>query len=196
MQQVIQNSKIEISIQKSRFISYCEKFTTPESIKKRIQELKEEYPGANHVCYAWRLISEEGLLTYRFADDGEPSGTAGKPILNFLEGEEVVNAAVFVVRFFGGIKLGSGGLVKAYGQSSRDAILAAELKPWKKLFQLSATTSYENLRQVEYLIGKQPELEILEKEFGVDVKIKIQGIKEEEESIKNTLNPFLNFEEN
>lgn len=101
-----------IEIQKSKFISFLIPIQTLESVKTELEKIKEEYKGATHYCYAYIYDQVK-----RFSDDGEPNGTAGMPILKVIENQELNHILAIVVRYFGGIKLGAGGLVRAYTNS-------------------------------------------------------------------------------
>jgi len=107
-------------IKNSRFLSALAPTKDEESAKAFVQEVRERYSDARHHCFAWRL-GETGAI-FRSSDDGEPSGSAGRPILNQLEGHEVTNLTCVVVRWFGGVKLGVGGLVRAYGGAAGKAL--------------------------------------------------------------------------
>ena len=106
-----------IEIKKSKFYSQLYNVEAKEDCDKIIEFLKKEHKKATHICYAYILSN-----TARFCDDGEPSGTAGRPILNVLEKKNLKNVMVVVIRYFGGVKLGAGGLVRAYTKSASSAI--------------------------------------------------------------------------
>lgn len=110
----------EYEEKKSKFIAHIKGVETEEQANEYIAELKKEYWDARHNCYAY-VIGEKNEIQ-RFSDDGEPSGTAGKPILDVLNGSGINNAVIVVTRYFGGVLLGTGGLVRAYQKSSQDAI--------------------------------------------------------------------------
>ncbi|MFH2005786.1 MAG: YigZ family protein [bacterium] len=112
-------------IKKSRFLATAVPIATPQEALVRLASLRD--PGATHNCWAYRVGSQ-----YRFSDDGEPGGTAGRPILAAIEGQEIDAVLVVVTRFFGGIKLGAGGLVRAYGGTAAECLRTApqqELRP-------------------------------------------------------------------
>lgn len=111
----------ELIIKKSRFMAWVEPVSTPELAKSRIEELRKAYPDARHVCFAFYVNGQTGL-----SDDGEPSGTAAKPMFNVLNHKQLVNVVAVVVRYFGGIKLGAGGLSRAYGKAISEALGQAE----------------------------------------------------------------------
>lgn len=109
----------------SKFIAYAFPIKSEEEIKEHLEEIKKEHWKARHHCYAWRLGTDGN--TYRANDDGEPSGTAGKPILGQLDSFEITDTLVVVVRYFGGTKLGVGGLINAYKSAAIDALSKVEI---------------------------------------------------------------------
>jgi uncharacterized YigZ family protein len=109
----------------SRFLAFAFPVTTEDEIKIHLERLRKEHFGANHHCYAWRLGADK--QRFRANDDGEPSGTAGRPILGQLQSFDLTNVAVIVVRYFGGTLRGAGGLVQAYKQSAAEALKAATI---------------------------------------------------------------------
>src|SRR5574344_924252 len=111
------NINSEIIINKSRFISFLFKVHNEDEVKKLLEETKKNYKDATHYCYSYIIDN-----TKRFNDNGEPSGTAGLPILNVLESNDLNYVLCIVVRYFGGIKLGAGGLVRAYTKSASECI--------------------------------------------------------------------------
>ncbi len=108
-------------INKSKFISYLIECNTIEEFKQHLDALKALHPKATHICYAYK-INDDGLKAKAF-DDGEPKGTAGYPILNLIEKNDLINKALFVVRYFGGTKLGAGPLLRSYVKSANQAII-------------------------------------------------------------------------
>jgi uncharacterized YigZ family protein len=111
--------------ERSRFLSYAALVTTAEETDQTMNGIRREHHTARHVPYAYRLRSGES----RASDDGEPSGSAGRPILSLLEGEDLGDVLVAVVRYFGGVKLGVGGLARAYRDAAREALAAAGVRP-------------------------------------------------------------------
>jgi uncharacterized YigZ family protein len=109
----------EITEKKSRFIGYFYHCETAEDVRAALERLRQEHKKATHICYAYSLASP---FLEKAVDDGEPGGTAGKPILSVLQKRGVRNACVFVVRYFGGIKLGAGGLVRAYTKVTSEVL--------------------------------------------------------------------------
>ena len=115
--------------------------------------MKKKYWDARHNCYAY-IIGERGEIK-RFSDDGEPGGTAGKPILEVLSGEGVTNAAIVVTRYFGGTLLGTGGLVRAYGAAAKAGLSASAVINKIPGMRLSITTDYTGLGKLQYLLGQR-----------------------------------------
>ncbi len=158
----------EIVIKRSRFIGTAESFEDTDAIKERIREIRELHPGCNHVVYAF-VVGPDGLL-FGMSDDREPKGTAGRPVLEVLKGSGLTNALVTVVRYFGGTKLGTGGLVRAYSDAARAALagLATEELVEKITFEARMPYSmYEAARRlIEDLDGV-----IIKEDFGATVSI-------------------------
>ena len=109
-----------IEIKKSKFYGYSYKVTNQQQVLDILAKLKKEHKKATHICYAYKIV--DGQEYVKFNDDGEPGGTAGRPILNVIEKKKLSNIVVFVVRYFGGIKLGAGGLVRAYTNCASDLL--------------------------------------------------------------------------
>ncbi|VEU72547.1 proline dipeptidase pepQ [Mycoplasmopsis gallopavonis] len=107
----------ELIVKKSRFIAYCFDFDAKENLKQILANLKKEHKKSRHICYAY-LIYQNGTESAGFSDDGEPKNTAGRPIYDLLKLKNIHNKLIVVVRYFGGIKLGAGGLVRAYRSGS------------------------------------------------------------------------------
>lgn len=147
MKTVKRDSVNEIVIKNSRFITLLVRVLDDTDINEVIEKVKLEYPKATHYCYAY--------ITKRFkkvSDDGEPGGTAGMPMLNVLEKEELINTLAITIRYFGGIKLGAGGLVRAYSKSVREAILNSELVDIEEGYLLEIKTSYDEQKNLDYIL--------------------------------------------
>lgn len=152
-----------IVIEKSRFITYLEYCENEEQYKEYLKTIKKKHYDATHVCSAFL-----GKDTRRSSDDGEPSGTAGVPMLSCLDKHGMENTAAFVVRYFGGIKLGAGGLIRAYSSSVSEAIKQADLVEDRIFDQYTITLNYETANRVDYLLNK--ECEEVETEYSENVK--------------------------
>ena len=152
-----------IVIEKSRFITYLEYCENEEQYKEYLKTIKKKHYDATHVCSAFL-----GKDTRRSSDDGEPSGTAGVPMLSSLDKHGMENTAAFVVRYFGGIKLGAGGLIRAYSSSVSEAIKQADLVEDRIFNQYTITLNYETANRIDYLLNK--ECEEVETEYSENVK--------------------------
>ena len=141
------NSINEIIIKNSRFITLLYKLNDVNEVNSIVDEVKELYPKANHYCYAY--ITDNAR---RSSDDGEPGGTAGAPMLNVLDKEGLINVLAITVRYFGGIKLGAGGLVRAYSKSVRDAVIASDLVDVVKGYRMNVIISYDMQKNLDYLL--------------------------------------------
>lgn len=120
----------EIEIKKSRFIAYAKKVMSREQAMAYVDELREAYPDARHVCWGYVIGDPNNSTNSGCSDDGEPSGTAGKPILSQINYSNIGNVVVVCVRYFGGIRLGAGGLVRAYRESAQTALKALKTEPY------------------------------------------------------------------
>ncbi len=130
----------------SRFLAFAEPVNTEQEVKERIAWYRKDYYDARHVCYAWML--GEDRLQYRANDDGEPSGTAGKPILGQINSQSLTNILIVVVRYFGGILLGTGGLVTAYKEAAADALRNNEIVEKDVLVRRHLTFPYERMNEI------------------------------------------------
>lgn len=160
---------------KSKFVAHLMPYELFNEIMKR---LKQEHPKARHHVYAYRYLNEFDQVVENSSDDGEPKGTSGKPSLTVLSGNDLINTGVIIVRYFGGIKLGTGGLVRAYSDAVNAVISQSQICEYKKLFEKSLLCSYNELSQIEYLISQEGVI-IADKEFTQNVLLKIQGSQEE-----------------
>ena len=138
-----------------------------------MNRLKSEHPKARHFVYAYRYLNEFDQIVENSSDDGEPKGTSGKPCLSVLAGQEIINTAVIVVRYFGGVKLGTGGLVRAYSDSVNEVLQISEFKPYQKLISKILECEYTELSQLEYLLN-QEEITIKSKDFSTKVSLEIE----------------------
>lgn len=135
----------EIIVQKSRFLGLLEPVTDPEEARARLKEAKAQYADATHVVHAFRT-GPEGSETMGCSDDGEPSGTAGRPVLDVLKGAGGGHALLLVVRWFGGTKLGTGGLVKAYGETAKAVVASASWEELRRWVVASTTVDWSDHR--------------------------------------------------
>lgn len=140
----------EIVEKKSRFIANVSPISTEEEAISFISEIKKQHYNARHNCFAYIIGGQVPII--RFSDDGEPSGTAGKPILDVLIGEKLENVIVVVTRYFGGTLLGTGGLVRAYGKSAKEAILASKIVEMDLYATLYISCDYSLSGKIQYEI--------------------------------------------
>lgn len=181
---VYEGKEAEIIEKKSRFIATVRPVHSEEEAVEFIEKLRKQYWNATHNCYAY-VIGERSQIQ-RFSDDGEPGGTAGKPMLDVLLGEEICDTAVVVTRYFGGTLLGTGGLVRAY-QGAAKAGLAASTVITKYLgrrYQIGC--DYTALGKIQYILG-QRKLNILDTEYTENVVIHVLVPSEEEEAVKSEI---------
>ncbi len=137
----------EIIINKSRFITILTNINDIDKVKEKLEEIKKKYKDATHYCYAYIINNHE-----RCSDNGEPSGTAGMPILNVLKQNDLTNILCVVIRYFGGIKLGAGGLIRAYSTSASVALNKATITNIVNGYNITIEFSYNNLKQIDYLL--------------------------------------------
>ncbi len=143
-----------IIIKKSEFIAYAYSVNSREQAMAHVQNLREQYLDARHVCSAYIIGDPNNTTSAGFDDDGEPNGTAGRPILNVLQHKAIGNAVIIVVRYFGGIKLGAGGLTRAYASSAQAIIDKVELVPYIAMSEVRISTDYAKEAQIRYLIDE------------------------------------------
>lgn len=148
-----QKTVAEIEIKKSRFIAYARGVDSRADGMAWLDEIKIQYPDARHHCWAYLIGNPSCAANAGMGDDGEPSGTAGKPILNVLNHKGIGDVMIIVVRYFGGIKLGAGGLTRAYGQAAQAVmeVLPVEQQVEMTIFQVSCEFSKE--QQLRHLVG-------------------------------------------
>ena len=175
----------------SKFLSYAFPVETEEEIKDILIQIKKEHHSARHHCYAWRLGTEE--ITFRANDDGEPSSTAGKPILGQLLSFGLTNILVVVVRYFGGTLLGTGGLINAYRTAAAEAIKNAKTvnRVIEKKFTLKFT--YNQMNDVMQII-KQENLNILDTRFELECELDFSVRKSEARRIEDLFQQFYGVE--
>jgi len=148
-------------IKKSRFVAIAAPVSTEQAAKDFLREHSD--PSANHNCWAWRMGQN-----YRFNDDGEPSGTAGKPILQAIDGQQIDNVVVLVIRWFGGILLGSGGLIRAYGGTAASCLREAEKTEVFDLIGFSLDCDFSDHALLKARLSAVENLSLTREEFLAD----------------------------
>ena len=146
-----ENVQAEITEKKSKFICNMYHVESVEEVNDILEKLRKKYHDARHNCYAYRLIKNN---ISRSSDDGEPSGTAGIPMLNILNGNDLSNVLVVVTRYFGGILLGTGGLVRAYSLATTKAIECSEFYEQELGVEVSFLVDYKSLEEIKYYLNK------------------------------------------
>lgn len=165
---ILEKGESEIVEKKSRFLAAVAHIDTEEEALTFIEEIRKKHYNATHNCYAYVL--GEHFELQRFSDDGEPGGTAGKPILDVLTGEEIHDTVIVVTRYFGGTLLGTGGLVRAYSGAAKEGLLASTIITRKYAAKLEIGTEYTGLGKIQYILG-QNGIHILDTSYTEKVTI-------------------------
>ena len=162
----------ESIVNRSRFICYLSSCQSAEQAKAFVKSIQEQHPNANHHCYAFLAGAPTDSQRYGFSDDGEPSGTAGKPMLIALQGAEIGELCAVVVRYFGGVKLGTGGLQRAYGGSVRQAIPFLETKTKIPMVHRTLACQYTHINDVHHILDKVG-AKIVSEQFLSDITLEV-----------------------
>lgn len=169
---ITQSYTADYEIKKSHFIGAIYPCHTEQEALQHLRQLASEHQSANHLAFAWRIRQDDGVIAERCHDAGEPSGTAGRPILAPLEGSSLINAVVGVIRYFGGVKLGTGGLARAYGTAAKLAIDGVQSHPWVEHTTFELSLEYSQLQLLEYHLNKN-QGKIIEQVFTDRVQVRI-----------------------
>lgn len=178
---VAKNGTNETEIKKSRFICHLFRVTTEEEAREYIEAVRKEHWNANHNCTAW--IIGEKQAHQRSSDDGEPSGTAGMPMLEVLRRREITDTLTIVTRYFGGVMLGAGGLIRAYGGAVSEALDAIGVVERVPLAVVEVVADYETAGRLENAIRAR-ELNLVDVGYGVDVTFELVMPPDEVESFR------------
>lgn len=181
-----ERAEAEIVEKKSRFIANVSPISSEEEATNFIAEIKKQHYKARHNCFAYVIGGDIPIV--RFSDDGEPNGTAGKPILDVLLGEKIENAIIVVTRYFGGTLLGTGGLVRAYGKSAKEGILAGKIVQMDVYTKVFISVDYSLIGKIQYEVSNNGHI-IIDTEYTDLVKFSLY-VKSElvDEFIKNIVN--------
>jgi uncharacterized YigZ family protein len=171
----------------SKFLAYAFPVKNEKEIKKILNQIKKEHHSASHHCYAWRLGTEE--ITFRTNDDGEPSSTAGKPILGQFLSFELTNILIIVVRYFGGTLLGTSGLINAYRTAAAEAIKNAKIETRIIEKKLTLKFTYKEMNEVMQII-KQENLDITDTRFELECELDFSVRKSEAGRIEEIFQQF------
>jgi len=181
-----QNCENQIIIKKSKFLSFSYAVNNVLEVESILKEKTDNFFDATHICYAYILNSGEK----KCVDNGEPSGTAGKPILDVLEKKNLVDVVIVVVRYFGGIKLGSGGLLRAYSQSASEVVKKSEVC---EFVETKSVNIFLNIDETKYLekIKKNDKINNIIIDYGNKISVEFTFVKENELEIKDFLENLL-----
>lgn len=182
---ILANSSSELDVKKSKFIANIIKITDEQDAKEKLNQIRKEYSDARHNCYAYIVYDNETKTKIeKSSDDREPSGTAGIPMLTLLQKNNLVNVLIVVTRYFGGILLGTGGLVRAYTDSSKQALEAAKIIELQYGEILEYCIEYDEFEYFKYICEKN-NIEIINTEYSNNIKAIIK-LKEEDKSLFST----------
>ena len=171
MYSIKENIENTIEIKKSKFITKLYKVNNINEVNEILKEINEKYSDATHICYAYILENTE-----KCSDDGEPSGTAGLPILNILKKKNLVNVLAVVIRYFGGIKLGAGGLVRAYSGCVNDTLKLTDIIKLTEGYLVELEFNYDQVKLVDYILNDK---KIINKEYNDNIIYKFYLSKEQ-----------------
>lgn len=191
----VERAESEIIIKKSRFIAIAEKIDSLEQVKDIVRKVREEHPKANHVVHA-AVAGKSGTI-YSSSDDKEPKNTAGRPALEVLKGSQVTNIIVCIVRYFGGTLLGTGGLVKAYGDAVKAVLENLKTEELREKETLVLNFSYEYYTLLKRLFEKHG-VSINQEDFSTDIKIRLTIDKEKKEDFTmeaQEIDPYISIEQ-
>lgn len=177
------NISTEIIINKSKFITDLIYVTNKDEVENHLKNIKNKHKGATHYCYAYIIDNNK-----RFNDDGEPGGTAGVPILNVLENKNLNYVLCVVTRYFGGIKLGAGGLVRAYSSAAKEAVEKAALRNIIQAQLIEIKFIYDNIKQIDYILK---DLNIIEKKYDETITYIFYINEENKDEMLNKLNNYV-----
>ena len=172
------------SEKRSKFLAFAIPVSTVEEVKTHVVDYQKRYYDARHVCYAYMLGAER--TDFRANDNGEPSGTAGKPILGQINSNGLTNILIIVVRYFGGIKLGTSGLITAYRAAAAEAIAAAEIVEKTVDADISFSFDYPMMNEVMKVV-KDMQPHILSQNFNMQCDMTLRIRKDEMPQLKNRL---------
>lgn len=163
-----------LEVKQSKFIAYFLPYSLYDEV---LIKLKQEHPKARHFVTAYRYLNEYNHIVENSSDDGEPKGTSGKPSLMVLQGGEIINSAVIIVRYFGGTKLGTGGLVRAYSDAVNLVLESASLIEYQEEITRQIEFEYSYVRLIDYKC-EQNDIKIIEKQFDSSVTYMLKATEE------------------
>lgn len=180
---IMKGGAAEYAVQRSRFIADTAAVKDEETAQAFLQEIKKKYYDARHHCYGWIL---EGGRRKKSGDDGEPSGTAGAPILAALERQGITDGLIVVTRYFGGIKLGTGGLTRAYAHAAAQGLAASTLAELQTLRRVAVTVAYPLFSPLENWLQKN-EIRVADKSYAENVTLTLYLSPDATETVKKAV---------
>lgn len=181
---IIEAGTGEIVEKKSHFIGYVRHTESEEEALAFINEIRKKHYDARHNCFAYCVDGEQ--QTQRFSDDGEPGGTAGKPILEVIKGNELCDVCIVVTRYFGGTLLGTGGLVRAYTDAAKVCIENTQVLAKRRMIPMKLHTNYTDFGKIQYLLASE-EIPIIDSEYGEDVCVHVEIFVDDADEVKKKL---------
>ena len=181
---IIEPGTGEIVEKKSRFIGYVRHTESEEEALAFVNEIRKKHYDARHNCFAYCVDGEQ--QTQRFSDDGEPGGTAGKPILEVIKGNELCDVCIVVTRYFGGTLLGTGGLVRAYTDASKACIENTQVLTKRRMVPMTLHTNYTDFGKIQYLLASE-EIPIIDSEYGENVCVHVEIFVDDADKVKKKL---------
>ncbi len=183
MKIIAQGGTAEQTINKSKFLAWVANCQTEQEVGAFLRAIATQHQNASHLAYAFRIKTFDGIVP-RFSDAGEPSGTAGMPILQRIEGMNLINVCVGVIRYYGGVNLGKGGLARAYGGTAKLALDASKQSDYVEMKQLALTIEYNRLDELTKAVA-QMNGEVFDKTFDEKVHVKVSLPTDEEQTFLN-----------
>lgn len=181
---VLEGGTGEITEKKSRFIATVRPVKTEEEALAFLEEMKKKYWDARHNCFVYSVGLNREYT--RCSDDGEPSGTAGRPMLDVILGEDIYNVAVVVTRYFGGVLLGTGGLVRAYSKAVQEGLADSRIIEKRRGIALKVTTDYTGIGKIQYIAGER-NIPILNSEYTDKVVLELLIPSEDVDAVQKAV---------
>lgn len=181
---VLEGGTGEIVEKKSRFIATVRPVKSEEEALAFLEEMKKKYWDARHNCFVYSVGLNREYT--RCSDDGEPSGTAGRPMLDVILGEDIYNVAVVVTRYFGGVLLGTGGLVRAYSKAVQEGLAASRIIEKRRGISMKVTTDYTGIGKIQYIAGERS-IPILNSEYTDKVVLELLIPLDETEAVQKAV---------
>lgn len=182
---ILEDTSAQIVEKKSKFIANIYYVQSQEEVENILKELRKKYYDAKHHCYAYSILTKDGVVN-KMSDDGEPSGTAGAPMLNIITKNELTNILVVVTRYFGGILLGTGGLVKAYSEATIKALEKAKIVNEEIGYEVEVTILYNEWEKFKYYCEKN-NINIINVVYDEKIKSRIEATQTEKSKIEELI---------